>query len=61
MDYVLDIIIPKKEIETVKLNEKLIEWGGNTYSCEPPKYLTYTYITFDIIENLHYFNNIIGG
>ena len=61
MDYVLDIISPKKEIETVKLNEKLIEWGGNTYSCEPPQYVTDTDITFDQIENVQYFNKIIGG
>ncbi|MDE5907126.1 MAG: hypothetical protein K2H52_00010 [Lachnospiraceae bacterium] len=60
MDYVLDIIIPKKEVETVKLNEKLIEWGGNTYSCEPPQYVTDTDIIFEQIENVQYFNKIIG-
>ena len=36
MDYFLDIIIPKKEMETVKLNEKLFEWGEVVCSCNPP-------------------------
>lgn len=60
MDYVLDIIIPKKEVETVKLNEKLIAWGGNVYSCEPPQYVTDTDIIFEQIEDVQYFNKIIG-
>ena len=60
MDYVLDIIIPKKEVETVKLNEKLIEWGNNIYSCDPPQYVTDTDIIFEQIKDVQYFNQIIG-
>ena len=40
MDFLLDIIVPKKEIEMVKLNEKLFEWGEGVYSCSPPQYVS---------------------
>lgn len=60
MDYVLDIIIPRQEIQTVNLNEKLIEWGDNVYSCEPPLYETDTNIIFEKIEDIQYFNKVIG-
>lgn len=60
MDYVLDIIIPKKEVETVKLNEKLLEWGDSVYSCEPPQYISDSDIIFEQIEDVQYFNKIIG-
>lgn len=60
MDYVLDIIIPWKELETVKLNEKQIEWGGGVYSCDPPQYISDSGIIFEQIEDVQYFNKIIG-
>ena len=60
MDYVLDIIIPKKEAESVELKEKLIEWGNYVYSCEPPQYITDTNIIFEQIENTQYFSKIVG-
>lgn len=59
MDYILDIIIPKKEIETVKLREKLFEWGGGVYSCYPPQYISDSDIIFEQIEDVQYFNKII--
>ncbi len=60
MDYVLDIAIPKKEIEAVKLNEKLMEWGDSAYSCSPPQYLTNSNIIFEQIEDVKCFEEIIG-
>ena len=60
MDYFLDIIIPKKEMETVKLNEKLFEWGEGTYSCSPPQYVSDFDIIFEQIEDVQYFNKVIG-
>ena len=60
MDYFLDIIIPKKEIDTVQLNEKLLEWGEGIYSCNPPQYISDSDIIFEQIENVQYFNKIIG-
>lgn len=60
MDYVLDIIIPKEEIEIVNIKEKLIEWGDNVYSCEPPQYVTGSNIIFRQVENAQYYNKIVG-
>lgn len=60
MDYVLDIIIPKKELEIVNMNEKLIEWGDSVYSCEPPQYITDSNIIFEQVENTQYYNRIVG-
>ncbi len=60
MDYVLDIAIPRKEIEVVKLNEKLVEWGDSVYSCSPPQYLANSNIIFEQIEDVKYFEEIIG-
>lgn len=60
MDFLLDIIVPKKEIEMVKLNEKLFEWGEGVYSCSPPQYVSDSDIIFEQIEDVQYFNKIIG-
>ena len=59
MDYFLDIIIPKKEIEVVKLNEKLLIWGEDVYSCNPPQYISDSDIIFEQIEDVQYFSKII--
>lgn len=60
MDYTLDIIIPKEEIKNVKLKEKLIQWGGQVYSCDPPQYVTDSNIVFEQIRDISYFSKIIG-
>ena len=60
MYYFLDIIIPKKEIETVKINEILLEWGEGVYSCSPPQYISDSDIVFEQIEDVQYLNKIIG-
>ena len=60
MDYVLNILIPKNELETVNLKEELIEWGGNLYSCDPPLYITDSDIVFERIEDVRYFYEIVG-
>lgn len=60
MDYVLYIIIPKKEVETVKLNEKLIEWEDGVYPCEPPQYVTDSNIIFEQMQDIKYYSKIVG-
>lgn len=60
MDYALDIIIPKKEVEIVKLNEKLIEWGDIVYPCEPPQYVTDSNIVFEQMQDVKYYSKIVG-
>lgn len=60
MDYFLDIIILKKEIEIVKLNEKLFVWEEGVYSCNPPQYISDSDIIFEQIEDVQYFSKIVG-
>lgn len=60
MDYFLDIIIPKKEIEVVKLNEKLFVYEEDVYSCNPPQYISDFDIIFEQIEDVQYFSKIVG-
>ena len=60
MDYFLDIIIPKKEIGTVKLREKLFEWGEGVYSYNPPQYISDSDIIFEQIVDVQYFSKIVG-
>lgn len=60
MDYFLDIIIPKKEIEIVKFNEKLFVWEEGVYSCNPPQYISDSDIIFEQIEDVQYFSKIVG-
>lgn len=60
MDYILDIIIPKKEVEVVKMNEKVVTWGDSVYSCEPPQYFTDSNIIFEQIKDTKYYNKVLG-
>lgn len=60
MDYVLDIIIPRKEIKNIKIEERLVEWGNCVYSCTPPQYVTSSDIIFEQIEDIKYYSKIIG-
>ena len=60
MDYCLDILIPQKALGSVKLNEKLFEWGEGGYSYYPPQYISDSDIIFEQIEDVQYFNKIIG-
>lgn len=60
MDYILDIIIPKKEIGIAKLNERLVTWGDSVYSRKPPQYITDSDIVFEQIEDTQYYSKILG-
>lgn len=60
MDYILDIIILKKEIGVVKLNEKLVTWGDSVYSRTPPQYITDSGIVFEQIEDTEYYSKLLG-
>ena len=44
----------------MNLNEKLFEWGEGTYSCSPPQYVSDFDIIFEQIEDVQYFNKVIG-
>ena len=59
MDYYLDIIISKQDIEKVGLTERLCEWGGEKYSCNPAQYYTNTDIEFVKIEKIDIYSEIV--
>ena len=61
MDYILNVIIPKKEIGNIDMTEKIIEWEGHIYSCEPPQYITSSNIIFEQVEYIQYFRTVIGN
>lgn len=60
MDYLLDIIILRKEIDNCGLKELLMEWGGTMHSISPAVYVTDSKIEFMEVENKSYYNRIIG-
>lgn len=60
MDYNLDIIISKQEIENAGLTEKFCEWNGEKCSYSPAQYVTNSNIEFEKIENIQYFSKISG-
>ena len=60
MDFELDIIIPKEEIEIVELYEKKHEWGDETFSCNPPRYNIDTGLDFEQTD-LSYFEKYLDN
>lgn len=60
MDFTLDIIIPKLEINNLDLTEDLIEWGGTVFSQEPPRYKSSTNLVFEQFVDLKYYSNLLG-
>lgn len=60
MDFILDIIILKSEVEKVKLHERLIGWGDDIYQYDPPRYSTDSNIIFEQVNNLGYFEKEVG-
>ena len=61
MDYMLDIIIPKSEIEKSGLSEVLREWGGVMYSSTPAVYVTDSNIEFIEVTNLSYYSRLLDS
>ena len=54
MDFIVDIIIPKNDIEKVNVVEELIEWGGEKLSQDPPKYSYKSILIFHENEDSYY-------
>lgn len=38
MDFIMDIIILRSELDKLNINEEYVEWGGERFSQEPRKY-----------------------
>ena len=51
MDYYMDIVIKKQDIEKIGLKEMYFEWSGEDHSYKPTRYATNDHIEFEQIEN----------
>lgn len=59
MDYMLDIIIPRAELENIRMREVLREWGGTAYSSSPKLFVSDSNIEFVEITELAYYDRIL--
>lgn len=55
MDFMLDILLPKKEINKLDIKEFLFEWGGEEFSQDPPIYKNDTGLEFKQMQDLGYY------
>lgn len=54
MDFILDIILLRNELENLNIIEECIEWGGEMLSQEPPKYIYNSVLKFhESIDNYY--------
>lgn len=69
MDYMLDIILLRGELDKIKLRESLMEWGGEVYSSSPAIYVSDSEIEFFEVKDFSFYdryldlkdkNNLIG-
>jgi len=61
MDLILDILIPKKDINKLNIEEILVEWGGETFSQDPKKYKFQSSVFFQEYDNWNYYKKIVGN
>lgn len=60
MGFILDVLIPKDQNDKVGLSEVLVEWGGERFSEEVPKFLFDSTVPFRQNKDLEYFQEILG-
>ena len=60
MDLVLFFLISKIDFKKLSLEEILVEWGGEKFSQEPPKFQYQSTLTFTKYEERNYFHRIVG-
>lgn len=60
MDFTLDVMIPKNNIEKANLSEVLVEWAGEYYSQEPRKYSSNSKLVFEQYIDTTYFEYFVG-
>lgn len=60
MRFLLDVVIPKDEMKKLDLEEQLIEWGGESFSQEPVKYIGRKKLVFEELTNLEYYSGLLG-
>lgn len=60
MDFVLDVLIPKCNLSKLNLTELLVEWGGESFSQDPPKYSNKSLLVFHQNTDMEYYKSIVG-
>lgn len=60
MNYILDILLPKSEMNKINLSELLVEWGGEKFSQTPQKYTNNSKIFFTECTDKEYYERFLG-
>lgn len=60
MNFILDVLIPKQYFYKLNLKEILVEWGGETFSQNPPKYSNNSMLVFHQNSEIEYYKSIVG-
>ena len=61
MDYILDILLPKSEMSKINLSEVLVEWGGEKFSQNPPRYTNKSKLFFTEYTDKEYYKRFLGN
>lgn len=61
MDYILDILLPKNELCKINLSELLVEWGGEEFSQDPPRYTNNSKLFFTEYMDKEYYKRFLGN
>ncbi len=61
MDYILDLLIPKNEMSEINLSELLVEWGGERFSQDPPRYTNNSKVLFTEYTDQSYYKKFLGN
>lgn len=59
MDLILDILIPKDNLDKINLTEIFVEWGGEKFSQNPKKYHYKSKLIFHENTEMNYYHNIV--
>ncbi len=59
MNFIIDVLIPKSEFGKLNLSELLIEWGGEFFSQDPPKYENKLKLVFHQVTDMSYYQSFI--
>lgn len=60
MDYILDILLQENEISKIDLSEVLVEWGGEKFSQDPPRYTNHSNLFFTEYTDKKYYKRYLG-
>lgn len=61
MYYILDILLPKNELSKINISELLVEWGGEKFSQDPPRYTNNSKLLFTEYLDKEYYKRFLGN